>query len=373
LRAGDKLTAQVILKDDRTFAIPVVVGEARPTVALIAKADVPSEAMLKTQLSIKLAGQNDLPVTDALMFSVRSSQPFPRKGEIEIASPDDSLHTTLSVSDPNASFMLEDPQTLLAVLQPLKTFGPSAFGPLRLRAVAPDGTAGDWLPLATLVRLPTLTALSCPVSAPMVSGPLTNRSAQTDAESPITPAAGSPSTDAGSDTSAADAGETTSTSGSVAGLTGVAPAPDSALGSTGLATPESTPKSTTSSVPSSAPAKPVGPVSSTSSRPTPCTLTGTGLYFIDSVSIDASFTKPTLVPEGFVGSSLALPPPTGAVYYLRLRDDPAATDTVILRASPASQMAGASTMPQSELHELPPESKSRETTSKSVSLPPPNP
>jgi hypothetical protein len=87
LPAGDRLTAQVTLKDDRTLAIPIVVEAARPSVALIAEADVPSEAMPKTQFSIKLAGQNDLPITDALMFSVRSAQPFPRKGEIEIAVP----------------------------------------------------------------------------------------------------------------------------------------------------------------------------------------------------------------------------------------------------------------------------------------------
>jgi hypothetical protein len=373
LPAGDRLVAQVTLKDDRTLAIPIVVEAARPAVTLIAKADVPSEAMPKTQFSIKLAGQNDLPVTDALMFSVRSAQPFPRKGEIEIASSDDSLHTILSVSDPNASLILEDQQTILAVLQPLKAFGPSAFGPLRLRAVAPDGTAGDWLPLATLVRLPTLTALTCPVSAPMVSAPSTNLSAPTDAEGPTTPAVGSPSTDSGSDTRAAVADETTSTSGSVAGLTGLAAAPGSAPGSAGPATPESAFKSTASSVPPNTPDKPVGLVSSTGSQPAPCTLTGTGLYFIDAVSTDASFTKPTLVPAGFVGSSLALPLPTGAVYYLRLRDDPAAVDTVILPASPASQTKGASTRLQSELQGLRGESKSQETTNKSGSLPPPSP
>jgi hypothetical protein len=126
-------------------------------------------------------------------------------------------------------------------------------------------------------------------------------------------------------------------------------------------------------VPPNTPDKPVGLVSSIGSQPAACTLTGTGLYFIDAVSIDASFTKPTLVPEGFVGLSLALPPPTGAVYYLRLRDDPAVVDTVTLPASPASQTTGASTRLQSELQGLRGESKSQETTNKSGSLPPPNP
>ena len=56
----------------------------------------------------------------------------------------------------------QNPHTLLATLDPLKTFGTSAFGPLRLRPVSPDGTTGDWLPLVTLVRLPTFTDLRCP-------------------------------------------------------------------------------------------------------------------------------------------------------------------------------------------------------------------
>ncbi len=68
--------------------------------------------------------------------------------------------------------------------------------------------------------------------------------------------------------------------------------------------------------------------------PSSCTLTGAGLYFIDAIATDDSFADPTRVPEGFVGSSLAVPPPTGAVYYLRLRDDPTAIDTVTLPAGP---------------------------------------
>lgn len=200
-----------------------------------------------------------------------------------------------------------------------------------------------------------------------------NPSAPTDAEGPTTPAAASPSTDTGSETYPADAGKTTSPSGSFAGLTGQAAAAGSAPGSDGPATPESASKSTASSAPPNTTDKPVGVVSSTGSQPAPCTLTGTGLYFIGAVATEASFTKPTLVPEGFVGSSLALPPPTGALYYLRLRDDPAAIDTVMLPADPASQTTGASTRLQSELQGLRGESNVLETTKKSGAPSPPNP
>jgi hypothetical protein len=49
----------------------------------------------------------------------------------------------------------------MAIFDPLKSFGPSAFGPLRFRAV--EGNArGDWQPLANLVRLPILKEVGCP-------------------------------------------------------------------------------------------------------------------------------------------------------------------------------------------------------------------
>ncbi len=68
--------------------------------------------------------------------------------------------------------------------------------------------------------------------------------------------------------------------------------------------------------------------------PASCTLSGSGLYFVDAISTDEAFTNPTRVPDGFVGSSLDVPPPTGAVYYVRLRDDPKNVDTISLPAGP---------------------------------------
>jgi hypothetical protein len=251
LTTGDRLTAEVSLQDGRRIKLPLTVEAARPSVAVIGRADVPPDSGPKGPFFIKFTSEADLPIDDALMFSLKSAQPFPRNGTIEIASPDGSLHTKLGVD--SGSLVMEDPQTLLATLQPLKAFGPSAFGPIRLRALAPDGTAGEWLPLVTLVRLPTSTSLRCPVAA------------EADASA-------------------------------------VAPAPAQAKVA--------------------------------AAAPPPCTLTGTSLYFLDSVAADDSFSNPTRVPLGFVGSSLQVPPPTGAQYYLRLRDDPTTTDTITLPAGP---------------------------------------
>ena len=57
----------------------------------------------------------------------------------------------------------QDGQTVMAVFDPLKSLGASAFGPLRFRAVS-GNVKGDWQPLATLVRLPILKEVRCPES-----------------------------------------------------------------------------------------------------------------------------------------------------------------------------------------------------------------
>ena len=284
--AGHKYTAQIALKDGRTLTLAAAVMPARPAVSLIGKAEVlpdPTRTPPASPLRIKLASQTDLPISDALLFSLKSAQPFPRAGRIEIASPDDSLHTTLSVT--GETLILEDPHTLLAKLDPLKAFGPSAFGPLRLRAVAPTGATGDWLPLVNVVRLPTLTGLSCQTAPPIAKPAATLPAAGTTAPPPsVTPP--------------------------------LVPDPAATSPQTGTASTHPNPQS--------APA----PI------PTACTLTGSSLYLIDSIAADAAFTNPVRVPDGFIGSSLTVPAPTGAVFYLRLRDDPTPANTVTLPAGP---------------------------------------
>jgi hypothetical protein len=53
-----------------------------------------------------------------------------------------------------------------------------------------------------------------------------------------------------------------------------------------------------------------------------CKLSGSDLYLIDSVAGTADFAKPVIVPDGFLGSSLPVPHPSGGSLYLKLRDDP---------------------------------------------------
>ncbi len=155
LKAGAQLTGEVTLADGRTLNLPFTAQEPRPSIAIL------SRRVVRTPEAspIQLLNQDDVPLDAELILSLRSGSAFPRDGQIEIASEDDSLHDKLGMSD--NSLVLQDRNTVLTQINLRKTFGSSAFGPLRLRLVLHDGTVGDWIALATLVRLPQLTDLSC--------------------------------------------------------------------------------------------------------------------------------------------------------------------------------------------------------------------
>lgn len=157
LNPGDKSIATATLKDGRTLTLPATVNTPRPVVTLLSKGIEQAK-----NSPIHLAA-DDLPLNQKVTFFLKSPETFPRGEQIEVASPDDSLHATLSIA--SGTLVLQNKHTVLATLEPLKVFGTSAFGPLRLRAVAPDGTTGEWIPLGTIVRLPTLTGLHCPAHA----------------------------------------------------------------------------------------------------------------------------------------------------------------------------------------------------------------
>ena len=183
--------------------------------------------------NIQLAGQDELPQNSKLVFSLKTQSPaaFSREEKIEVATADGAYSTTLNMGD--GTLVLQDAKTALATLDPSKAFGSSAFGPLQFRVIDGTGAQGDWQPLVTLVRLPTLQGLQCP------------------------------------------------------------PAADQ-----------------------------------------PCSLTGSGLFLLDSVSTDAQFTHPVQVPDGFPGNVLSVPHPEGQGLYVKLRDDPAVVNVVTLPAVP---------------------------------------
>jgi hypothetical protein len=258
---NDHLTANISLRDGRSLSLPVTVSSARPIITLLSKSADPSSTS-----DIVLSNANDLPLTSLLTFTLKSPNPFPRNGQIEIETLDGTLRTVLTLA-PSGGLLLQDPHTVVATLDPLRSFGPSAFGALRLRAIYPVITprrskrnsqpepatqpqataqpddlasdaiadddltspASDWLPLVTLVRLPTLTQLQCPA-------------------------------------------DTTQ----------------------------------------------------------PCTVTGNNFFLLQNISVDPSFSDPVPVPDGYTGINLTVPHPEAATIFFKLRDDPASIDSALL-------------------------------------------
>jgi hypothetical protein len=160
LEAGQKLTAHVSLKDGRVLDLDTTIDPPRPQVTLLSKSiqagPVPSV--------IHLGNQNDLPQDGQMSFFLKTDVPasFPRDEKIEVATADGSSDAFFTSS--NGTLLLEDAQTALITLLPLKSFGPSVFGPLRYRVIGENGEDGDWKPLVELVRIPTLKEVRCPDS-----------------------------------------------------------------------------------------------------------------------------------------------------------------------------------------------------------------
>jgi hypothetical protein len=217
---GENLTASIALRDSRVLSVPLTVSASRPVIALLRKSAL---ADAKSTI-INLSNPDDLPLSSMLTFTLKSPDRFPRNGEIEIETLDGTLRTVLTLA-PSGGLLLQDPHTIVATLDPLRSFGPSAFGALRMRAMYPatashqkdrrapsdapaeagtssstpdtdvddaSSPASDWLPLVTLVRLPTFTQLQCPADVTQsctVTGNnfflLQSVSASPDASSPV--------------------------------------------------------------------------------------------------------------------------------------------------------------------------------------------
>lgn len=172
LQAGQQMQAKVSLKDGRTLNVETNVAPSRPKLALITKSIQPGQAQTPN-MSIHLGSDDELPQDGKLSFFLKTQYPatFPPNERIEVATADDSFHVTLSEMDGN--LMPQDAKIVMAVLDPMKHLGPSAFGPLKFRAIDGNGAPGDWMPLVNLVRVPALTGVKCvnvPQKQCMLSG-----------------------------------------------------------------------------------------------------------------------------------------------------------------------------------------------------------
>jgi hypothetical protein len=160
LPAAGEATAHITLRDGRVLELQTAVEPPRPKVELLNKKVLPGTA----PSHIRFGNQDELPDGGRITFLLRSSVPeaFPRTEKIEVATADGASDTLLSTS--GGALMPQDSRTFLAVFEPLKAFGPAAFGLLQFRAVSDSGSKGDWQPLARLVRVPTLQQVRCPAS-----------------------------------------------------------------------------------------------------------------------------------------------------------------------------------------------------------------
>lgn len=159
LHHGDAMLVHVTLKDGRTLDLKTTIEPPRPRVSILSKSvqldDSDSPAV------VHLGSAEELPQDGRLNFFLKSKAPesFSATERIEVATSDESFRVLLSFKDGNLT--LQDSSTVFAVLDPMKLLGPSAFGPLKLRPIGPDGLEGDWQPLVNLVRIPKLKGFRC--------------------------------------------------------------------------------------------------------------------------------------------------------------------------------------------------------------------
>jgi hypothetical protein len=149
--------AKVKLKDGRTMQVKISTEAARPTLQLVSFQATPAQQ--SGSIPVTLGAKDDIPLNGRITFVVQTKDVFPRNQTVEVATLDGGVHTTLSLADNN--LILQDAHTAVAMLDPLKAFGQSAFGTLQMRPVSADGTPGDWTPLGKLVRTPQITAIHC--------------------------------------------------------------------------------------------------------------------------------------------------------------------------------------------------------------------
>ena len=125
-KVGDHLTAKITLHDGRTLTVPVIVSAPRPSVTLLSKSSQPASSP-----AITLSSADDLPLSAPLTFTLKTAQPFPRSGRVEVETIDGTLRSVLTLA-PSGGLVLQDPHTVVATLDPAPLLRPQ-----RLRCPSP--------------------------------------------------------------------------------------------------------------------------------------------------------------------------------------------------------------------------------------------
>ncbi|MBU3076780.1 hypothetical protein [Sphingomonas quercus] len=117
------------------------------------------QAVAAAPVAISLANDSQIPTSATLTFSLRleGTANWTGKERVEVTAEHGGAPVTLA---PGKGLTILGDHVAVALLQPGNWAGGSAFGGLRARVVGPD-TVSDWLPLGTLVRLPSLSRFEC--------------------------------------------------------------------------------------------------------------------------------------------------------------------------------------------------------------------
>src|ERR1700761_7459556 len=154
---NDARSATVTLEDGGVMTVPVATQDSGATLKVLSIDS--TLATPKGELPVTLNSQSDIALHGILHFVIQSASVFPRGQILELSTADGAVHGSISLA--SGGLILEDERTAVATVDLDKTFGESAFGELRMRAIPGDGTVGNWVTLGKLVRRPHITAEHC--------------------------------------------------------------------------------------------------------------------------------------------------------------------------------------------------------------------
>ncbi len=160
--AQGQVPARAVLNDGREVRVAATIAPARPAATLVSMSTQPNGPTPPVSLTLNDGGF--VPQNARLSFSLRAgdSTRFTPSDKIEVEAQETRSTARLSVR-------LQDDRVAIATLDPVPALGSSARGPLRYRVIQND-VAGDWQPLATLVRVPRLDAVTCDAVQCVLSG-----------------------------------------------------------------------------------------------------------------------------------------------------------------------------------------------------------
>lgn len=153
--APGSVQAKAALKDGRIASVATTVAAARPAFAIVnRRVDAPPARGLSIALP-----ETVVPVDATLVFSTkRAGGEFALDDVFEIAAANGSGTARLTIESGAVQRVGGD--VAVATVQPRELLGSAVSGPLRIRLLR-GGAASDWQPLADVVRLPELDAVTC--------------------------------------------------------------------------------------------------------------------------------------------------------------------------------------------------------------------